>query len=490
MDIAVSEDSRDYRLDRRYFYVFLLFQAIVLGGSLFFNEWLPAVIAGAVVAVLFVIGVLVRPWVIAPIIVLTTGLDSTGRFFGGPEDGGGGLFHLTGFHLAFALLIVSVAVETCLRRRTRFPEFEVRGPLLMLLACIAVSLIYSPNQPAATISFVRMCALVLFTYLTLVIIDSKKAVSAVLWSMVLFTTAGAVMGAYQVITGQFHLPVKVITALGGNVPRATGTFHNPNIFATFMMCGILPLLAVLLNHKMGFGQRVLFALGVIIGFGGLLASFSRSNWMATLVGVFVILWLSGKIRYFFILLFSSMLAVLALKEFVPFAEYIFERFVSIFTLFEQFGSVGRTSSTARIYLIIASLDMFADHPLLGIGWRAFPHVFSSYAPPGYPHWSEVNEPHTVITMVLGELGIVGFAAMLWFLLKVFFIGLSRFRQMTDPYLRAVQIGMIATFVSFQVNQSFNGDLANNMFWFGVGMLFAVQRIDAELREKGGEPSGG
>jgi O-antigen ligase len=93
-------------------------------------------------------------------------------------------------------------------------------------------------------------------------------------------------------------------------------------------------------------------------------------------------------------------------------------------------------------------------------------------------------------MVLGELGIVGFAAMLWFLLKVFFIGLSRFRQMTDPYLRAVQIGMIATFVSFQVNQSFNGDLANNMFWFGVGMLFAVQRIDAELREKGGEPSGG
>ena len=158
MDIAVSEDSRDYRLDRRYFYVFLLFQAIVLGGSLFFNEWLPAVIAGAVVAVLFVIGVLVRPWVIAPIIVLTTGLDSTGRFFGGPEGGGGGLFHLTGFHLAFALLIVSVVVETCLRRRTRFPEFEVRGPLLMLLACIAVSLIYSPNQPAATISFVRMCA--------------------------------------------------------------------------------------------------------------------------------------------------------------------------------------------------------------------------------------------------------------------------------------------------------------------------------------------
>ena len=54
--------------------------------------------------------------------------------------------------------------------------------------------------------------------------------------------------------------------------------------------------------------------------------------------------------------------------------------------------------------------------------------------------------------------------------------------MKDSYLRSVQIGMIATFVSFQINQSFNGDLANNMFWFGVGMLFAVQRVEREGRE--------
>ena len=95
----------------------------------------------------------------------------------------------------------------------------------------------------------------------------------------------------------------------------------------------------------------------------------------------------------------------------------------------------------------------------------------------------MNEPHTVITMVLGELGIVGFAAMLWFILKVFFVSLSRFYEMKDAYLRSVQIGLIATFVGFQVNQSFNGDLANNMFWFGVGMLFAVQRVEKMEREK-------
>ena len=473
------ERTSSHVLDRRWFAVFLGFQAVVTAGSIFLTELLPVFLFGALCAVIFLLASLSRPWLVVPFVVLTTGLDSTGRLF--TEAGKEGGVHLTGFHLAFGLLIFALAVHVCLTRRTRFPVFEITAPLVLFLGCIAVSLTYSPNQPEATVSFFRLCALVLFTYMVQIVIDSRRAVSLVLWSMAVLTVAGAVMGTYQVVTGQFHLPVKVIAALGGNVPRATGTFHNPNIFAIFMMSGVLPLLAVLLNFRLPPWQRVLLALSVLIGVGGLLASFSRSSWVATMLGVMVILWLSGKLRYFFLLVFASFLLILGLKEFVPFAEYIFSRFISIFTLFEEFGSIGRTSSTARIYLVVASLHMFLDHPLLGIGWRAFPHVFAEYAPPGYPHWSYVNEPHTVVTMVLGELGIVGFVAFLWFVGRTFFLGMSRFRQMQDPYLRAMTIGLISTFVAFQVNQSFNGDLSNNMFWFYVGMLFAVQRIEADSR---------
>ena len=480
MSIFAHKALQSFDLDRRYFAAFVIFQGLMVLGGILYTELLPAILTAALLAVLFVAGVLVRPWLIVPLIVLTTGLDSTGRLIG--EAGKvKGIFHLTGFHLTFALMIIALAANICLSRRVRFPDFEIKVPVFLFLACIAVSLTYSPNQPEATVSFVRICALVLFAYMVQIIIDSKRAVSAVLWSMVVFTVAGAVMGTYQVITGQFHLPVKVITALGGNVPRATGTFHNPNIFAVFMMSGVLPLLAVLLNYRLPKGQRLLFILSTIIGVGGLLASFSRSSWVATMIGVMVILWLSGKLRYFFILIFASILLVLGLKEFVPFAEYIFERFISIFTLFSEFGSVGRTSSTARILLIVASLSMFFDHPLLGIGWRAFPYVFPNYAPPGYPHWSYVNEPHTVYTMVLGELGILGFIAFMWFIGRTLFLSLTRFWRMQDPYLRAVSIGLISTFVAFQVNQSFNGDLPNNMFWFCIGMLFAVQRLEVTSR---------
>ena len=480
MTVLTRKPPGRYQLDGRSFALFLLCQALVVAGALLVTERLPLLLFAALVAGLYLLASLSRPWLIVPLLMLATALDSTGRLLH-TADVVGGLFYLTGFHLVSGLLVMALAIHVSLTRRRRFPDFEVKEPLILFLGCIAVSLIYSPNQPEATVSFFRLCALALFAYMIQIVIDSRRTVSLVIWTMAALTVGGAVMGTYQVVTGRFHLPVTVITALGGNVPRGTGTFANPNIFAAFLMSGVLPLLAVLLNHRPPLWQRLLLALSILVGVGGLLTSFSRSSWVAMGVGVMVLLWLSGKLRYFFLVLFASILLVLGLREFVPFAEYIYARFISIFTLFEEFGSIGRTSSTARVYLMIASLHMFLDNPLLGIGWRAFPDLFPKYAPAGYPHWTYVNESHTVVTMVLGELGIVGFLAFLWFVARTFLLSLRRFHQMRDPYLRAVTIGLISAFVAFQVNQSFNGDLSNNMFWFYVGMLFSVQRIEAASR---------
>lgn len=479
MTFFPSSSAGDLRLNYRWFAVFLALQAALLTGSLLYSRFILYLTLAGIAVSLFSAMVLLYPWLIIPIIVATTALDSTGRLM----NPSGSIFHLTGFHLAFGLTIIAVLANVFLRRRVHFPPFELKIPLLLLLFSIAVSLTYSPNQPEATIGFVRIACLVLFLYLTQVIVDSKKAVATVLWSMAVATVGGAVMGVYQVITGQFHLPAKVIQALGGNVPRATGMFHNPNIFATFLMSGILPMMAVLLNHRLSLWKQAIFALSIIAGTGGLLASFSRSSWMATLVGIVVILYLSRQLRYLFILAFAGALGILALREFVPFAEYIFERFISIFTLFEEFGQIGTTSSTARVLLVIAALGMFLDHPVLGIGWRAFPKVFSHYAPSGYPWWSRVNESHTVFATVLAELGLVGFAAFAWFISKVLYKGFTSLPQMQDSYLRAVTIGLIATFIGFQVSQSFNGDFSDNTFWFYTGMLYAVIRLEREGRRE-------
>ena len=67
-------------------------------------------------------------------------------------------------------MVIVLPINIFLRRRMEFPGFELKAPLLMLLGVMAISLTYSPNQPEATIHFVRMVVLVFFMYLTQVMI--------------------------------------------------------------------------------------------------------------------------------------------------------------------------------------------------------------------------------------------------------------------------------------------------------------------------------
>ncbi len=477
ISVELREHLRRGAPDPRWFAAFVALQALVLAASVLLSPLVLLAVVAAVAAVGFAVGVLLKPWFLVPLVVITTGLDSSARL----GDTADPRFHLTAFHLCFLLMLVAITANAFLRRRTLFPRFELVVPLALFLGSIAVSLTYTPNHPDAAISFVRLTCLVAFAYMAQVILDSKTAVSSVLAWMAIVTVFGAAMGGYQVITGRFHLPVKVIEALGGNVPRATATFQNPNIFAQFLLGGFLPLLAVLLNVPSAPGRRALYFLGVVAGVAGLLASFSRSSWLAAAVGIMVVLWLSRKLRYFFIVGLGGALGVLALKEFVPFAAYIFERFTSIFDVVERFGQVGTASGSARIFLIIAALRMFLDHPLLGVGWRGFPEVFAQYAPVGYPHWTHVKESHTFVAMVLAELGPIGLVAFVWFVVRTLRRGILAVPQMQDPFLKAVLIGMVASFVAAQISQTFNGSHSENMFWFNVGMLFAVIHLDEKGR---------
>ncbi len=467
------------KLDPRWFAAFLVFQAVVLASVVLVPNKILIMVAAGIGGGVLVTLLVLYPWILVPAIVTTTALDITGRLLKTTIIG----VPLTGFHLILALMVIVLPINIFLRRRMEFPGFELKAPLLMLLGVMAISLTYSPNQPEATIHFVRMVVLVFFMYLTQVMIDSRRSVNMVICSLVLAVPVGAIMGAWQVATGQFHLPAAMVHALGANVPRATGTFDNPNIFGIFMVSCIIPLLSIILNYRMKWWMRILFGLVCLLGLVGILATFSRSSWVSAMVGILTVLWLSKKLRYLFILAFSFILIGLALKEFVPIAAYVFDRFTTIFTIFEEFGSIARTSSTARVYLVMSSYEMFLDHPILGIGWRGFPVLLSEYAPPGYPWWSLVNESHTVLAAIMAELGIVGLLAALWFICRTLRLGMKGIGGTQDPYLRAVVIGLVAVFVSFQVNQSLNGDFANNLFWFFTGMLFAVIRLDKETEAK-------
>jgi O-antigen ligase len=453
----------------RLFALFVTLQVAATAAAFYLPSKLFTVAAIGLAGGIYLVGVLIWPWIIVPAVVVTTALDITGQLI--KETGIG--IPVTGFHLSLMLMAIGIFTNTCLRRRFTFPDFELRGPLFLLWGTMAFSLTYTPALVDGTVGVIRTLALIAFLYGTQVMVDTRRAVNLVVIAMGASMIGGAVLAVAQIMSEQFYLPASFIIAVGANAPRATGTFHNPNTFGTFLMCGVVFLFALLVNHRFSRWNGIFLLAALAAAGAGLITTFSRSNWVAAGVGVVVALVYARKLRYLLWVGLGGVAAILAVKEFVPFADHIFQRFVSIFTLLTDFGAVGRESGSARLYFIIAGLEMWLDHPLLGAGWRAFPLLFDQYKPVDFPSWVPTKESHTLAANMLAELGLVGFTASVWVVWRVLKRGMIAVGHTADLYLRAVLIALLCMFIAFQVSLSATADFSNNFLWFFTGMIFAV-----------------
>ena len=484
--MTILTATSPHQLNRKWFALFLTVQVALIATVIFAPAgFIVPVLAGVGGAVFLVLYGLF-PWIIVPAIIATTALDITGRLVKETAIG----IPLTGFHAAIGIMLLGLAMNTFLKRRMTFPEFELKGPLFLLLGVMALSLTYTPNLAEATIGVMRTLILIVFLYAAQVMIDSRRAVNLVIISIALALVGAAILAIVQIRTESFFLPASFVVAVGANAPRAVGTFHNPNTFGTFMMCGTIFLFGILFFCPLSMRNRILVLLPMAIGAIGLVVTFSRSNWVAAMVGITVVLAMARKLRYLFYVGFSSVVVILAIKEFVPFADHIFERFLSIFTILEDFGNLGRESSSARIYFIIAGLDMWLDHPVLGAGWRAFPVLFDFYKPVDFPFWVPTKESHTLAANMLAELGLVGFFASAWVVWRTLDRGWRGFTTIRDPYLKGILGALLTLFISFQVSLSFTADFSNNFLWFFTGMIFSVialgRQADADEEPVGAE----
>lgn len=456
-------------LDRRAFAVFIALQIATVWAAIYLPSKLFTFVAAGIAGGIYLVGVLLWPWIIVPSVIATTALDITGQLI--KETGIG--IPVTGFHLSLMLMSIGIFTNTCLRRRFTFPAFELKGPLFLLWGSMAFSLTYTPALAEGTVGVMRTLALIAFLYGTQVMIDTRPAVNLVVIALGASMVGGAVLAVFQMLSEKFYLPASFVIAVGANAPRATGTFHNPNTFGTFLMCGVVFLFALLVNHRFA-KWKGLYLLACLGAAGaGLVMTFSRSNWVAASVGLVMALIYARKLRYMVWAGLGGVVAILAVKEFVPFADHIYQRFVSIFTLLTDFGEAGRESGSARLYFIIAGLEMWLDSPIFGQGWRAFPLLFDNYKPPDFPSWVPTKESHTLFANMLSELGLIGFTASCWIVWRVMKRGMEGVAQTIDPYLRAVLIGLLCVFVSFQVSLSATADFSNNFLWFFTGMIFAV-----------------
>ncbi|MCK4590793.1 MAG: O-antigen ligase family protein, partial [Candidatus Latescibacteria bacterium] len=394
------------------------------------------------------------PYILFFALILTTALDVTGilmpniTFLGTSTP-------LTGFHLVLGAILIFAIANFFYRERTLFPRIELMLPVILYLSVVALSVSYSPNKNEAVVHFLRLLALVLLSFLTVFLVENRKKATFVIVSFILCATGIAALGIFQALSAQYFLPATFVMAVGASISRAAGTFHNPNTFATFLMVAIVLSVSVLLGIKISWQKLAILSAAIVTLLGGLITTFSRANWLATLVAVFFICVFGRRFKLFVAVLLVALCIIIVISLISPnFAELVLGRFTSIFTTFSEFSSAARVSSTSRIQFIKGAWSMFLSHPLLGIGIRGFPVLFDKYKPADFPVWLPTRESHTLHATILAELGLMGFSIYLWFVFVILKVGLKAFKTTDDSYLKAVSLGLLSVFIGFQVSAFF------------------------------------
>ena len=316
------------------------------------------------------------------------------------------------------------------------------------------------------------------------VLDRRSAT----WTLVALFAAGAlqaVLGTYQFVN-QAGPEAFIIQ---GRFMRAYGTFGQPNPYAGYLGY-LFPVAASLTLSAFDRWRRgrepihlaLAAACGALTGalLMGIIMSWSRGAWLGVIAGSFVVIALRSRR--------SATLAVGAL--------IVLTLFIAVFGTGWMPGIIAgrvndlgsyiggpdpaRTEITDANFAVLERLAhwragqrMFEDHPWLGVGIGNYGTAYGDYA---LPHWYlPLGHAHNAFINFLAEVGVIGFAAFIFFWLGVAWLA-GRAAASGDGYAAALGIGILGAWAYLSVHSLFDNLFVQHMqlqLALLLGILFAL-----------------
>lgn len=220
------------------------------------------------------------------------------------------------------------------------------------------------------------------------IIRDEKRLHLVLNSIVVTTIFLGIYGLYQFVFGAPMDEAWLDEEISANVTRIYSFFGNPNVYGEYLVL-VLPIIFSLFytaNKKI----YKLFYLGVLaLGVANVFMTLSRGSMLSLAIAMVIIVFLVAQ-DY----LPAMIILGLAGSSLLP--ESIISRILSIFT-------GGDTSTTYRMSIYQASINMLKDYSITGTGLGQFKELYKIYS----LHAAKSFHAHNTILMIYIEMGIIG-----------------------------------------------------------------------------------
>jgi putative inorganic carbon (HCO3(-)) transporter len=380
-----------------------------------------------------------------------------------------------------ALTGISILIGLATKQlKLRLTAIHVLALLLLLVYIVSLSQAVELSRALVVVIFTAFVGS--FSWLVPQLLIDKKRLITVVRILLVSATIVGVFGMYQFIGDVIGIPHALtgidpgFSKLVFGFPRIHAFSLEPLYLGNYLLLPLSLLLALLLTGvRTRISRGWLWGLFILLGIV-LVLTVSRGAYLAA--GVSVVCLAISLPRE--VLQPKHLLMALGVVGIVGSASYFF-LLHSDSTALANFENhvllgdfAGSGSGEGRVTTYTQAYGEWREHPWLGVGPGNFGAASFGYPDPRVnPDSSIVNNEYLE---VLAETGTVGFLVLLTLLGLVLLRSVVALRQASDPFIRAVLIGITAAFIGMLVQYNFFSTLYIIHIWVTIGLLVAIQTL--------------
>jgi O-antigen ligase len=379
-----------------------------------------------------------------------------------------------------ALLLVSGWTWAARRLASGHPPFSPSlpgKPLALLLVAILPGIVVA-QQPSAVLKVLLMWTSFLLVYQLIVAEAGPRDVQTIL---VVLAFSAAVVSAVAITKTAGH-PQELLQSGTAARGRATGTFTQPNQLASFLALALGP--ALILAFSGPRALRPVAGAAALLGFAGVALSLSRGGAFAVF-GCLLTLLLWPPIRR------AALGALVVAAVIVGFGGNPLGNVQEVDTVFQRLSSVNyavQGRSDPRFQIWKTAPEIFADHPLTGVGANQFSTVAPSYNLIETTTGEVYDHAHDVPLTIAAELGILGLLGWGWLVLATGIVAVRALRRRAGPW-GALVVAVLASLVAVGLGGIVDYTVGSNVIGASVMILLACAVVLARANPGAAAPAG-
>jgi O-antigen ligase len=226
-----------------------------------------------------------------------------------------------------------------------------------------------------------------------------------------------------------------------------------------------------------------WALSFTLILGAVMISGMRSGWLSMVIvlATYFVLMLRRENRKLRPAMLTVPVLAAMIMVFSYFASPLFQQRLELTrSAYEGTGTAINHASSERLPIFSTALRMYRQHPINGVGVRAFPKAYMVYAEPGDIHIrksggkSGATHAHNVILEIMSDTGTIGLIGLLT---AIGFLWLN-FRRITPAERQdAFPFALAVLLILFPFNSHFAiyGTYTSSLIWFLIGLWSAALR---------------